>query len=343
MSGTYDYFALHQPAPVEPSKYFGLSIFVHSAIAVAALLITVPAMDNIKKEVITIEFEAAATMPPPPEVKTMAAAKGEVIKATQGSAPTVAPAVTAPLDAKLDTLVKGPAQTSRKSHSPIAKMKTHTGQGAKAIPVAHSAPSRAGVPETIEDIAAPELNFDGVVAAQQGKLGDDELEDDFKKVDRSNAAAIQAQKAELDNEMKQVSDEKDEALNSLEEDNKAQARAMENAMEAKRTKNAAAVAQLKAAEDAAKEKAAQEKEIVAAKAKAAAGRAQNNIAGKGSDSSGVNQNSANSSGEPNGVRSLDQLRQVPGNPKPQYSVEERMQRQQGLVAFYAYVTKAGQP
>lgn len=346
MSGTYDLLALHsQPQQQEPSKYFGLSIIVHGALAVAALLITVPMMDNLKKEVVTIEIQE--TQPPIPKVKALAAPTGEVVKATRGAEKLRSPMPSAPVESSIAEAVKGPVATSKKSASHTAKLKTHTGGAtAKPVHIAKSAPSRAGVPETIEDIAAPELNFDGVVAAQSGKLGDDELEDNFKNIDKSNAAAIQAQRAELDEETKQVADEKDEALQALENENKAQARAMENALEAKRTKNAAALAQVKAAEQAAREKAARENELAKqARANALAAKSQGQAAngGKGADSSGANEASNASSGEPNGVRSLDQLRQVPGNPKPQYSVEERMQRQQGLVAFHAYITKSGQP
>lgn len=349
MSGTYDLLALHSGSqPQEPSKYFGLSIIVHGALAVAALLMTVPMMDKIKKEVVTIEIQE--TQPPIPEVKVLAppiAPSGEVVKPTRGAEKLRSPRPSAPVESAIAETVKGPVATSKKSASHAAKLKTYSGGAtAKSAPIAKSAPSRAGVPETIEDIAAPDLNFDGVVAAQAGKLGDDELEDDFKNVDKSNAAAIQAQRAELDNETKQIADEKDEALQTLENENKAQARAMENALEATRTKNAAALAQVKAAEQAAREKAARENELAKqARANALAAKSQGQSAdgGKGADAFGANGASQTSSGEPNGVRSLEELRQVPGNPKPQYSVEERMQRQQGLVAFHAYITKSGQP
>ena len=40
-------------------------------------------------------------------------------------------------------------------------------------------------------------------------------------------------------------------------------------------------------------------------------------------------------------RSLDQLRQMPGNRGPMYSREERRNREQGVVSFLAYVTKEG--
>ncbi|MFZ3231817.1 MAG: TonB family protein [Pseudobdellovibrio sp.] len=358
MSRTYDLMALHtQAAPEETSKYFGLSMFVHVSLAAAAIFVTVPAVENLKKEAVTIEI-IEPVKPITPVVRTLEAPKAETVQAINKSSggakaaeKLISPMPSAPIHAELSDKIKGPTAKSTKSVSHAAKIKTHTGSGIKPVRIAHTAPSRAGVPNTIEDIAAPDLNFDGVVAAQSGKLGDDEFEDAFKKVDKSNAAAVQAQKAELDNDMKQVSDEKDEALQALENDNQQQAKAMENSLKATRTKNAAIIAQLKASELAAAEKAAHDRDakVAAAVAHAAAvGREQalKNGHGQGSESTGADQvgaGTAAAGGEPNGVRSLDQLRQVPGNPKPQYSVDERLRREQGMVAFYAYITKGGQP
>jgi len=364
MSEKYDILALHtQTDPQPPSKYFGLSVMLHSALTIAALFVTVPALENLKKEPITIEIqepEKVVITPPPPEVKPLATPTlGENVKPTigakaKGIKALRLPAPSAPMDSEIAEAVKVPAKTSKKSASHLATMKTHTGHGAKHVLVAKAAPSRAGVPETIEDIAAPDLDFDGVVAAQPGKLGDDELEPDFKNIDKSNAAAIQAERSEMDDELKQISDEKDEALQALENKNREQARAMEDALQAKRAKNAAAIAQMKAAEQAAKEQAAREHEelarqkaLAAAEAKsAAAAKAKGlseNGGGRGTGANGADESSQAASGVPNGVRSLDQLRQMPGNPKPQYSVEERLGRQQGLVAFHAYISKAGVP
>ncbi len=42
------------------------------------------------------------------------------------------------------------------------------------------------------------------------------------------------------------------------------------------------------------------------------------------------------------VRSLADLRQMPGNPKPRYSVDERLRGDQGRVVFHAYVNQNGQ-
>jgi len=48
-------------------------------------------------------------------------------------------------------------------------------------------------------------------------------------------------------------------------------------------------------------------------------------------------------GEAGPVRSLSELKQRPGNPKPTYSEEDRFKRREGLVVFWAYINKTGAP
>lgn len=43
------------------------------------------------------------------------------------------------------------------------------------------------------------------------------------------------------------------------------------------------------------------------------------------------------------VRGLGDLIQMPGNPKPRYSIEERRRGEQGLVVFWAYINSSGRP
>ena len=345
MAAVYDLLDLQsQSHPESTTKYFGMSMIVHTLLIIGSFYVTVPLLENLKKEPITIEIISAVPEPPKPIVKSLEAPKGEKVAATRGAVRQNSPLPAAPMDSELDDVIKAPVAKSPKSKSTIAKLKTHTSLGKAPVPIAKSVPSRAGVPETIEDIQAPNLDFDGVLAAQQGKLGDDAFEKEFKNIDRSNAAAVNAQKAELDNEAKLISDEQDEALKSVEEDNRAQARAMDEALKTTRTKNAAAFAQVKAAEQAAAEKAAKQAALQAQRERATAEGSGKASSGRGSGNTGEDQARGGViAGSPNGVRSLEHLRQIPGNPKPQYSVDERLRREQGLVAFHAYISKAGQP
>ena len=339
-SGVYDYYFEDSASyrNRDSSKYFGMSVIIHAALAIGALFVTVPVMEKLKSEPILVEFEAVQELPPMP-VKPIQPeiAKGENVKPTRGGKTAQAPAPSAPLDAKEDVVVKGPAKTSKVSKSKIATVKTKTSGG--AAKTATYAPSRSGVPETLEDIPAPKLDFDGVEAAQVGKMGDDELESEFKNIDHANEAAIRAEKARMDDQAREIGDQSDESLKALENKFAAESRLANDELMATRTNNAAAVARLKASENAAAaERAAREK----AEALAAASRGRGTgDAGVGRGSSGANEAAKAAAGAPTGVRSIDQLRQIPGNPKPSYSVEERLNRQQGRVIFQAYVTKEG--
>ena len=118
---------------------------------------------------------------------------------------------------------------------------------------------------------------------------------------------------------------------------------MEESLKATRTKNAAALASIKASEQAAADKAAKQADLLAkATAAKAAGTGQAS-SGRGADTNGADRPSQANSGDPQGVRALEQLRQIPGNPKPQYSMDERLRREQGQVAFHAYISKSGIP
>lgn len=302
------------------SKHFSFSMALHAAMAIGSLYLTIPLIETLKKEDIVIEIiePETAPVPPPVVVKSIAPPRGKTTNEKQGIPVVKTPQPSAPVDSEIAEVIKAPAPKSVSTESAIAKMKSFTGSGEKLM--AAAAPSRAGVPETVEDIAAPDLDFDGVTAAQTGNLGDDAFENEFKNFDRSNAAALAAEKSELDKETKMISDEQDQALQALENDNKAKARAMESALTATRTKNAAALAQAKAAEQAAAQKAAKDAALTE-----------------------NSNNAGDTAGDPDSVRTLDQLKQIPGNPKPQYSNDERLRREQGLVAFHAYISKAGQP
>ena len=339
MSGVYDYyFDDSSYRNQDSSKYFGISVFIHVALAIGAIFVTVPVMEKLKSEPIVIEFEAIQELPPMP-VKPIQTevAKGEDVKPTRGGKVAHSPAPSAPLDAKDDVVIKGPAKTSKVAKAKISTSKTKTSGGAAKL--ATYAPSRAGVPETLEDIPAPKLDFDGVAAEQVGNFGDDEFENEFKNIDRANDASLRAEKAKMDNEARLIGDQNDQSLKALEDKIAADARVMNDEMIATRTKNAAAYARLKASENAAAaERASREK----AEALAAASRARGTgDTGAGRGSTGANESAKAAAGAPTEVRSIDQLRQIPGNPKPSYSTEERLNRQQGRVIFQAYVTQAG--
>lgn len=332
-------------------KYFAYSTFLHIALAVSAAFVEMPKFDPPKVETIEVELEE----PTPELLRQLKVAKGEDTTPTVGAAapdkPIVTNAVQKVQAPKTETISEDKivvaAKKSPKAKSPIAKARTFTG-GGKAR-VATKAPSRAGVPESLEDIAAPKLDADGVEFSQVGKLGENEFEDDFKNVDHASAASVKALKNSMDDEIRQIADEKDEELKAMEDENKAFAHQVDAESKARRMKDAQAIASAQAAEQAAIERAAQNaakaeaiQKMRAAAAAAATGTGQG-MANKGAGSGNIGEDNPNSrvAGDPNGVRSLDQLRQMPGNPRPQYSTDERLHRHQGEIVLHAYVTKDG--
>lgn len=340
-TGVYDYY-FDQSASyrnTDSTKYFGLSVIIHSCLLIGALFVTVPALDKLKNEPIIIELTNSESEPiqETKPLQISAIEKGEKVKPTRGGQMHFAPAATAPLKANDSDIIAGPTKTSRSSKTKISKLKTHTSGGKAAV--ARYAPSRAGVPNTIEDIPAPKLDFDGVEAEQAGQLGDDAFENEFKKVDKSSEAALKAERSAFDDQTKRLADDNDSALKALESKIAGESRVMQDAINATRTKNAAALAKLQTDEKAAADKASREQMALLAAQSQRAGSGQSNGAGSGSQ--GANERSQVKSGDPNEVRDISQLRQVPGNPKPIYSVDERLRREQGRVTFQAYVTSDG--
>ena len=354
MSETYNYLDLHsQPQPEHTTKYFGLSVFFHVTLAVASLFVVVPAMENLKKEIITIELEPQKAAPEPLQIAPARPPQGVPAQATTGSQNSslakAHPTVSAPVHSQIADHTRGPINKAKKSTAQHTSAKAHSGRGHAQMAKASATP-RAGVPETLEDISAEDLDFESVQVAQLGQLGEHDFDREFKKVDRSHLAALKAEKSALDREAELDADEKEQTLKALEDEAKANAQAMAEAQQATRLQNANLLAKTKAAERDAAEKAAAERvareTAMAAKAAATTQRNQGSGSsrqnGLGSGNNGANQ-AGQQAGSPNGVKSLDQVKQLPGNPKPQYSVEERLRREQGEVIFYAYVTSTGSP
>ncbi len=65
------------------------------------------------------------------------------------------------------------------------------------------------------------------------------------------------------------------------------------------------------------------------------------VVGTKTNSTAATPNGTESADPRGAVRSLGDLRQLPGNPRPQYSYQERMNRIEGEVIFHAFVTSDG--
>jgi len=338
--GVYDYYFEDSVSyrSQNSSKYFGLSIVIHASLFIGALFVAVPHLEKLNPEPIIIELSETETPLEIEKIKPikLVEPKGEKIKPTRGGRAHFAPMASALLHAQDSDIISGPTKTSIKSKSNISKIKTQTSGGKNTL--AQYAPSRAGVPETLEDIPAPKLDFESVEAEQIGQLGDDAFENEFKNIDKANEAAIRAEKMQMDNQAKIIADESDASLKSIENKIAENSRVMQNSIQATRSKNAAALAQLRADEKAAADKAAREQALTSAQSSQSGN---SKTHGLGQGNSGANERGLRASGRPDGIRDVTQLKQVPGNPIPQYSVTERLRREQGRVIFQAYVTPDG--
>ncbi len=322
------------------NSYF-ISILLHLGLFIATLMVTPPLLEKLDDKQITVELiEPVEAMPPQQQV---AAPKSDNLdpQAAPEQQQAVPAQASAPERAEEADAIKAPmkkAQVARavKAKSPITKLKA----ASRADKVVHAkTPSRAGVaiPETLDDIESSDLDYDSVAMTQAGDLNESEFDNEFSKVDQKSEAALKAQKSAFDSDLRNAQESSEKELAGIENENKENAKAMSDSLNATRTKNAAMLAKIRAGEIAAEnERLAREGALKAARdaaaARAAAAKASSKVGGNGNNTFGV------ASGK---VRSIENLRQMPGNPKPSYSMDERFQKQQGTVVFQAYVTEQG--
>ncbi len=322
------------------NSYF-ISVTLHLGFLLAALLVTPPLLEKTEDKQITVELIEPVETPLLPQVAAPKVAMASDQKA-EDEQQLALPAKAAAIEkSDITDEIKTPMKKAQvvkavKEKSPIVKMKAAR-QSPKVV-ASNGAPSRAGVtvPETLDDIQASDLDYDSVALTQAGALDQKELDSEFAKTDQKTDAALKAQQSAFDSELKAAGESTEKDLAGIENENKENAKAMSDALNATRTKNAAILAKIRAGEVAAeKDRIAREGAEKAdrdAKAKLASDKAASQIGGEG----------MNAFGAANGpVRSIENLRQIAGNPKPQYSMQERFDKQQGTVVFQAFVTPQG--
>ena len=318
------------------NSYF-ISILLHAGLFIAALLVTAPVLKKLEDKQITVELiEQAAPQVAAPKVNEVADQRAK--RAQQQALPAKVSSVDT---AEIAKEIKAPmkkAKSAKVSKTPETVSKVKAARAAPQVVYAKAAPSRAGVvvPETLDDIEASDLDYNSVAVAQAGALNESELDNEFTKFDQKSEAALNAQKSAFDKDLISAAESSEKELAGIENENKEDAKVMSDSLKATRTKNATALAKIRAGEIAAdNERIAREGALQAARdaaAKAAAAKSGSKTGGDGYNTFGA------VSGP---VRSIENLRQVPGNPKPSYSMNERFQKQQGTVVFQAFVTEQG--
>ena len=319
-----------EPDQDKTPKFITMSMLLHASVILAIATMTFPLIEQPKSETITIELEQS----PAPRLM----AKGIDVPATKGGSESMAAKKLSQAD--LDDLMP-PAVAPQKNNYSQARASLPTTKLVKTVPSAqtgkvnllgskNSGSSIAAktnfkaVPMTIDDISAPELN-QGALAEQNIKSDlSEDFNEDFNKIDHSHRNKIAKEKEKMDSLASALSSEQEDQLNSLSKQNEKDLAKFSAAQKALRQKNENAIAGAVA-----NEKAAQ-----------GSGLGQNSGAGIGNQGASAPGNTL--AGSPQGsIRSLDQLRQMPGNPRPQYDTMERRRGDQGSVAFYAYVSKEG--
>lgn len=345
----YELWALahREKEPSKAPRFVTLSATLHLSALIVVGLFATPFVNEIKPETITIEIE---------DVNPPMLSKGFDVPATQGSSapgtvteelPKMAEKISAD-DIVAPTVAEVPKELPAKVVTPATKAAP-----VKPVAAAKSVAPKTNfkaVPMTIDDIEAPELDKGDFaktpVAADD--LGED-LNKDFAKVDQKSAEELENEKRNMDHMAAALATEQDENLKDLAQENEDEQERLNAAQEALRQKNAQAVAAALASEQAqanaaAAREAAARKARADAEAQALAGQGMGQNAGKGAGNNGDPERASSVlAGAPTGIRSLDQLRQMPGNPRPQYDREERRRGDQGEVAFAAYISKEGVP
>lgn len=352
----YDAFLLahREPEQSKTSRFMTLSATLHAAIVLVVAMISVPLVEEIKTETITIEIEDVPT----PRL----APRGARVPPTQGGLPVAAdtPQVEKLEDAgsPSDVVIAKPKAAAKTAANKAVK--TASAKAAKASAKAQAVAAKGGrsiapktefkaVPMTIDDIEAPELDEGALAKHAVASNMNADFNEDFDNIDSAQGAAVENERRSMEALAAAMAAEQDESLSALEADNQAEAEklaAMQNEM---RQRNAKVISSALANERAAALAAAAAKEKAArdAAAKRAGLGGEGNGRGMGKGAGAGNSGSPGQgtalAGEPSGVRSLDQLRQMPGNPRPRYDRQERLRGDQGAVVFYAYITKEGYP
>lgn len=300
--------------------FFGLSGVLHAAFAVFLAIFAVDLVQQTPKPEI-IQFEVFNSPTPalvPPAEATLTPPKGEQLK----------------------TLSKATEQIQMPMQKPTPKAIS------KAAP-AHSSKSSAAVASapspllnlSADDISVPAPALESADLGETPTLGavadlnDSDIADDIAKVEmesqKQTAAQLKALRADADSESDVALKEHQQKMAALEQRNAREAQHLAALATDRRAREKAegdARAQALAAAQAASARGAAERAAEKAAAAESARLAAQNSKAFGSES---------------GVRALEDLRQRPGNKKPEYDQQDRFHQLQGEILFRAYVTKEG--
>ncbi len=299
------------------SRFVILSGLVH-VVAAAAIIVNNHIPENeTEKDVVEIQVASAVS-----ETSDMSSAPQTAPVAEEAS-----PAPAAPV-AQEEVVAAIPEPAPVPKPTPVA---------AKSVaPVAKPAPQA-----TIDDIKTPTLDESPVVVKTEKpteKLDTQDIDQELNKVDEQQLKAATTQidedTAKVEQSLEKSTAAAAEQIKKQDEEAAAQVAARAEALRKEKELEEAKAASLAAAAVAEAEKKAQAEEEAAKLAEANA--AATTEVGEGSGEKNAGPGPVSSE-----VRSLENLRQMPGNPKPQYDQAERLRGDKGVVVFQAFVTQDG--
>lgn len=319
------YASLHQEQESKTGQFVSLSAALHIASLVLVSMIVIPVIEQQKTETITIDLTSSPSVSSAPAVEKPQAApvikvekavkapkavksvsknSEDIYKAAEAKIEKVKPVKVKPVKVKA---VKAPVRAQ-----PQSRIRGGVSQAPKVITMP---------PQTLDDIAAPDLDQKTLQESTAvGDIDDKVFSEDFNRIDKKQAAALAKEKAAMRAQADQLASENEAALAAVEQQNQNEAQRALLAREARRAQEGQSV----------QEAIAGEKADAQARGKALQGLVPKE--GSGTASSGSSAK---------GIRQLKDLKQVPGNPKPQYDSDERLRGEQGRSVFLAYISKEG--
>lgn len=319
-------------------NYVGLSAFIHFTLIALVAMLGSHMIESrpLGSDVTIIEFEPAlgeqtftplvaetvATEPEPleqtspPEAVAQTNTKNSI--AQKASRKSAKKAVAVPAKNLSAARAAKPTAAPAITENDIQNLENELSQKisqAQAVPYASDDLNDAEVAENLES-ADRELNQNlNALAAQQNEELENQTAQEMADIESSLSEAESELASENEKLNQAVADQKSKYQNELS--------ALEN--QRAQEQKAQALAAAAAARSAANTKAQSKGGAQVGKARAGEGLANENF------------------GIPTGVRSLSELRQQPGNPAPRYDLEDRLQKREGTIVLFAYITKEGTP
>lgn len=329
--GSYDLYKQMQANEPKPKRFFTLSMILHGLLVVGFFAASIPVVEKLKNsEEVAFDFGQSG------EAEGVEIAEGsEEVSGGTGAALAYdnnetnnnnekeAAATASTTDSVVD-------MTATENNS-VAQIDVPT--VAKAKPVAP-----AKIETTIqklqqehhEQLATEQLALEQATA--EAEIAEKELIAETKK-------QIEADKVQLQNNLKEIQAKNAAALaaaKSVEQQDKIEKAAVLTPTPAlpsaatSATEGGAAVAESTNAND--------------ADATTGAGSAAvMNAGSQGHSAAGTTSSSGDHPAATGKIRTVGELHQKSGNRKPEYSLEERLRGEKGLVVFHAYVTQEGKP